>query len=597
MFGSNKKQNRLGQWNGRSSSRGNVEAVLSRLKEKPVLLRLLCVVLGVVAATLLADSVREWLPYRIGQTLPTDFRARVDFGVVNQVRTDLERETAIRNLRLEGKDEPEMLARIREHTPAVVDHYPEGTPLVAHGQPISPQQLDQLQEEHRAYLRVQGMGGRIRRVTALLFVMGLLAVVVSLYVVRFQPALWRSLPKTAGLCALLVVAFALGLLLSQPPWYAGVIPLAFTALVITLVYGPQFALLLSFSLSLAMTVALELDLNYLLIQMGGLATGVMLLGSVRTRTRLVEVGVASGLAFMLMTLATGLLSGQTYGFILLDAGRHFAWGILAGFLVSGSLPLIERCFGVITDVRLLDLADGSHPLLQELLRRAPGTYTHSMTVATLSESAAEAIGANPLLARVGSYFHDIGKMLKPAYFIENQNGENRHDGLEPALSTLIIISHVKDGVALGEQYRLPPSVMDFIRQHHGTTLVEYFYREALRLHQSQHGDQETNSSSPALSQSSFRYPGPKPQNRENGIVMLADAAESSSRALSDPTPNSLRKLVHELRMKRLLDGQFDESGLTLTELQRIEESLVKSLIALYHARIKYPEGRERGIAS
>ena len=248
------------------------------------------------------------------------------------------------------------------------------------------------------------------------------------------------------------------------------------------------------------------------------------------------------------------------------------------------MPLVERCFGIVTDVSLLELADGSHPLLQELVRRAPGTYTHSMTVATLAEAAAEAIGANPLLTRVGSYFHDIGKMLKPHYFIENQTGENRHDALEPALSTLIIIGHVKDGVALAEQYRLPRPIIDFIQQHHGTTLVEYFYREALRLQEMQRPWRPADRWSRR-----FRYPGPKPQNRENGIVMLADAVESSSRALSEPTPGSLRKLVHDLLMKRLLDGQFEESGLTLTELHLIEESLCKALIALFHARIKYPE--------
>jgi putative nucleotidyltransferase with HDIG domain len=283
-----------------------------------------------------------------------------------------------------------------------------------------------------------------------------------------------------------------------------------------------------------------------------------------------------------MTVATGLLAGQTWSLIAADAFRHFLWGTLAGFLLSGLLPLVERVFGVITDISLLELADGSHPLLQELVRRAPGTYTHSMTVATLAEAAAEAIGAHRLLTRVGSYFHDIGKMLKPQYFIENQNGENRHDMLEPALSTLVIIGHVKDGVALGRQHHLPRPILDFIAQHHGTTLVEYFYREAMRL-------RENNGQGNGELESCFRYPGPKPQNRENGILMLADAVESTSRSLQNPTPGSLQKLVHDLLMKRLLDGQFEESGLTLTELHLIEESLAKSLIALFHARIRYPE--------
>jgi putative nucleotidyltransferase with HDIG domain len=212
-------------------------------------------------------------------------------------------------------------------------------------------------------------------------------------------------------------------------------------------------------------------------------------------------------------------------------------------------------------------------------------------VATLAETAAESVGANPLLARVGSYFHDIGKMLKPHYFIENQAGENRHDALEPALSTLVIIGHVKDGVALAEEYKLPQPIVDFIRQHHGTTLVEYFYREAVR-------QQESAGNCTAGLELTFRYPGPKPCNRENGIVMLADAVESSSRSLSEPTPGSLRKLVRDMLMKRLLDGQFDDSGLSLTELHAIEEALSKGLIALYHSRIKYPEPvKERNLAS
>jgi hypothetical protein len=170
-------------------------------------------------------------------------------------------------------------------------------------------------------------------------------------------------------------------------------------------------------------------------------------------------------------------------------------------------------------------------------------------------------------------------MLKPHYFIENQAGQNRHDALEPALSTLIIIGHVKDGVALAEQYRLPRPVVDLVRQHHGTTLVEYFYREAVRL---QGGDGD------AL-EPTFRYPGPKPQTREACILMLADAAESAGRALPAPTPSALRKLVHDLAMRRLLDGQFDECGLTLSELKLIEEAVGKGLIAVYHARIRYAE--------
>jgi hypothetical protein len=267
--------------------------------------------------------------------------------------------------------------------------------------------------------------------------------------------------------------------------------------------------------------------------------------------------------------------------------RGAALCIVAGFLVAGSLPFIESGFGVVTDLSLLELSDPSHPLLQELVRRAPGTYNHSISVGSIAEAAAESIGANGLLVRVGAYFHDIGKMLKPQYFIENmQEGvENRHAHLAPAMSTLIIIGHVKDGVDLAEQHNLPQALLDFIEQHHGTTLVEYFYHEATKQVEGQ-PDHKTDAE-----ESSFRYPGPKPQSREAGVLMLADAVESASRTLSDPTPKRIESLVHAITLKRLLDGQFDDCSLKLSEIRTIEESLVKSLIAVYHGRIRYPDAQ------
>jgi putative nucleotidyltransferase with HDIG domain len=588
MFNSQKKQPRLGQWDGRRRSSRSDEPVLPRLWRRPVLLRLTVVLVTTLAATLLVYSWGPGLPYRVGEVYPYDLRVRVDFELVNQAQTERARDEAV-----EQWQDPELRLRARRAVPPVVEHYPRDMLLVPRGKPITERQLTLLTEEHRAYMRSLGRTDHVRRGIGLFLIFTLLAGLVVLYVVRFQTGLAQHLPTIIGVCVLVLLTLALGLVLSKRPYHAVLIPLTLTAMTLTIVYNQQFALLMSFSLALAMAVALGIDLSQLLIHMGGLATAVMLLRNVRTRTGLVQVAGGAGLAYLAMTLATGMLSGQTWRLIVFDGGRNLLWGSLAGFLLTGGLPLVERCFGIITDITLLELADGSHPLLQELVRRAPGTYTHSMTIATLAEAAAETIGANPLLTRVGSYFHDVGKMLKPHYFIENQTGENRHDDLEPALSTLIIIGHVKDGVALAGQYHLPRPVTDFIEQHHGTTLVEYFYREALRLLECS-GQGEAGANVAPLLEPSFRYPGPKPRNRENGIVMLADAVESSSRALSDPTPSSLRKLVHDLLMKRLLDGQFEESGLTLTELHRIEESLCKSLIALFHARIKYPEVKGRG---
>ncbi len=580
-----KKVLRLGHWDGRRRSSRHEEPLFRRLVQPAVLLRVGVAWLTTLAVTALAVAWGPPFPYRVGETYPHDLRARVDFEMVNQVEL-VNLGEPIRPVN--GETGP-IHETAKQADRPVLERYPRGLVLIPWGQPIGERQLEVLENEHWAYQESLGTQERWKRGTALFLVFSLLTTLVVLYVSRFQTSLAHSLPMICGVCVLVLGTLALGFVLSQAPWHAVFLPMTITAMMLTLAYNPQFALLLSFSLSFAMAVVLGTNVDHLLVQMSGLATVILLLRHVRTRNHLVQVASGAGLAYLAMTVATGLLTGQTWQLILFDAVRHFAWGSLAGFLLTGLLPLVERCFNLVTDISLLELADGSHPLLQELVKRAPGTYTHSITVATLAEAAAEAIGANPLLVRVGSYFHDVGKMVKPQYFIENQAGENRHDDLEPALSTLVIIGHVKDGIALGQQYRLPAPIIDFIAQHHGTTLVEYFYREAMRL-------QESNGSGNLDLEACFRYPGPKPQNRENGILMLADAVESTSRSLANPTPGSLHKLVHDLLMKRLLDGQFEESSLTLTELHLIEESLCKSLIALFHARIKYPDAPPQEVA-
>jgi putative nucleotidyltransferase with HDIG domain len=239
-------------------------------------------------------------------------------------------------------------------------------------------------------------------------------------------------------------------------------------------------------------------------------------------------------------------------------------------------------FGVLTDISLLELGDATHPLLQELVRHAPGTYNHSINVASMAEAAAEMIGARGLLVRVGAYFHDIGKMLKPDYFVENQGLQaSRHENLLPAMSTLIIIAHVKDGADLARQHRMPQAIIDFIEQHHGTTLVEYFYRRA-----SEQNEAKTDPSG-EVQETSYRYPGPKPQTVEAAVLMLADSVEGASRTLVEPTPSRIESLVEQIAMNKLLDGQFDECGLTLRQLRLVEDSLIKSLTAVYHGRVKY----------
>ena len=320
--------------------------------------------------------------------------------------------------------------------------------------------------------------------------------------------------------------------------------------------------------------------------MGVTTAAVLNLGRIRTRSKLIYVGLFAGAVAVLLYVAMGMIDDQPLNLALLkDAVRNGLWALAAGFIITGSLPFIEHLFGVLTDLSLLELGDVAHPLLQELVRRAPSTYNHSITVGSIAEAAAESIHARGLLVRVGAYFHDIGKMLKPGYFIENQGpDDNRHETLVPAMSTLVIIAHIKDGADLARQHRLPQPIIDLIAQHHGTTRVEFFYDRATE-------QQQADPNGAEVDESSFRYPGPKPQTKEAAVLMLADAVESASRTLVDPTPARIESLVREIAENRLHGGQFDESGLTLRELRTIEKSMVMSLTSIYHGRIKYPEQR------
>ncbi len=257
-------------------------------------------------------------------------------------------------------------------------------------------------------------------------------------------------------------------------------------------------------------------------------------------------------------------------------------GVVSSFIVLGVLPVFEYIFKVVTNISLLELSDFNHPLLRKLILEAPGTYQHSLVVANLSEAAAESIGANSLLARVGAYYHDVGKMIKPDYFVENLvNYRDVHKNLKPSISKLIIFNHVKDGVDLAIKHHLNPKIIDFVSQHHGRTLVYYFYQRAKELEPEGKHEEE------------YRYPGPKPQVREIAIVALADTIEALSRTLEEPTPARIEEMVREVVKKRFMEGELDESNLTLKELEKITQSFIRILNAIFHTRINYPKDENR----
>ncbi len=463
--------------------------------------------------------------------------------------------------------------------------YGRGDVLVEQGQEIGEDQLILLKLEHEAANAAQPIGDVARRAAGIVAIVAALYALIGYYIARHEKPIAASLPRIAVLCGLVVVALGVARLLALQPWDAELIPIALAAMTLAIAYNPHFALMVTFALCLLTSMSLGGGLGHFLVLMGGTAAGVLPLAEVRSRTKPIKVGAAAALGYAALTWATGLWQDQPVGLVLADSGWRAGWGLMTGFFLGGCLPFVERAFGIVTGISLLELGDVTHPLLQELVRRAPGTYNHSVAVGTIAEAAAERVGANGLLVRIGAYFHDIGKMLKPHYFVENQTGgANRHDSLAPAMSTLIIVGHVKDGVELARQHHLPEPIIDLIEQHHGTTLVEYFYHEAAK--RSGCGPDAAR----AL-ECSFRYPGPRPQSKEAGVLMLSDAVESAGRTLSEPTPGRIEGLVGELIDKRLRDGQLDECGLTLREIADVRESLVKSLIGIYHGRVKYPEQR------
>ncbi|MEX2286928.1 MAG: HDIG domain-containing metalloprotein [Planctomycetaceae bacterium] len=480
-----------------------------------------------------------------------------------------------------------------EQVADVTIRYDVGDVLLPAGQAIDEESLAVLRAEYDQMESLVRADQRITRVIAVFLLILLLAVVNGFYVVLNEPKLAANAGRLALFLGIVLAAVLIGRFLAFDSRRAEVVPMIVTAMVFAVAYNQKLAALTAMTLALLISFSTTRDLGHFAMLAGVSLVALMPLSSVPSRSKLINVGFLTALIALVATLGISVVQSQSFTDVLTDpqalvrAGYVAFWCLVAGYLVAGSLPFVETAFGVVTDISLLEMSDISHPLLQELVARAPGTYNHSISVASIAEAAADAIGANGLLVRVGAYYHDVGKTLKPQYFAENmtEGMQSRHEHLAPAMSTLIIIGHVKDGVDLANQHNLPQPLIDFIEQHHGTTLVEYFYHEATK----QAGNQRDHRTD--CEESLFRYPGPKPQTREAGVLMIADAVESASRTLSEPTPKRIETLVHEITLKRLLDGQFNESTLTLSELHEIEESVIKSVTAIYHGRVKYPEQR------
>ncbi|MBU3142428.1 HD family phosphohydrolase [Clostridium sp. CF012] len=409
---------------------------------------------------------------------------------------------------------------------------------------------------------------------------GLVCLVILLqwfYLYKYQPEIFKDIKKLIMLNILSIISILLARILGIISLF--VIPLACIPMLMAILIDDEVSIGLNILNCILISVAVNFNFEITVLAVLNSITGVMLLKKMQQRNDILYSAIYIAMINLAIYLSMGFLLSNSIVDVLKKAGMVSLASIISGVLTIGFLPFFESLFDIVTTVKLLELSNPNHPLLKRLLLEAPGTYHHSVLVANLSEVAAEVVGANPVLARVSSYYHDIGKIKRPYFFKENQLGnDNPHDKITPNLSTLIIISHVKDGIDLAKEHKIPMAIQDIIGQHHGTTLVKYFYVTM-----------KNSSDTPDdIKEEDFRYQGPNPESREAAIIMLSDAVEAAVRSIANPTKNKIEEMVNNIIKGRLNDGQLDNCDLTLKDLEKIRKAFLKVLSGIYHERIEYP---------
>ena len=478
-----------------------------------------------------------------------------------------------------------------EQVKPVITMIKKGEMLLREGDRVTPQQLRKL-----AIMEGQTDDHLVPLAGA-----GAVALLATIMIIQYQVRLRRKM-ESAGfgnkdllfmaciMVAMIVVvqisttlpdAWFLGLPLSRPasPVAFG-IPLAAGAMIVCLFMGRETALIFSLVLALCASMLLQGGLETFIYFILSCTMASWWLRDCRERKIIIKTGAKLGCLNAFLALAVNVYVGAaSWDLLPFDAALAFLGGLGAGIITVGMAPVVEMIFHYTTDITLLEWANLDRPILRRLMLEAPGTYHHCVVVGSLVEAAATEIGANPILAKVCGYYHDIGKLKKPLYFIENQSdGRNRHDKLAPSMSALILIAHVKHGVEIARKHKLAPVIINTIQQHHGTSTISYFYEKAKKIKGPE-----------AVKVDDFRYPGPRPQTREAGLVMLADVVEAASRTLENPTPSRIQGLVQNLINKIFSDGQLDHCELTLRDLHRIAKSFNKILYGIHHHRIEYQD--------
>jgi putative nucleotidyltransferase with HDIG domain len=558
-----------------------------------------------------ADSIALiHLPARREEVL-TDYGAIVD---VSAAREDLRRELAGRldlraaeeqalaefatsfvdaNVVFDSDQTQQRQRAAVDNVPPVTVRLPRGHVLAKKGERLTAATLERIDAARSAVHGGLGWPGW----ASILLVLSLLA----FFLYRYSGYHQRNYRKHKHLHSLLVLMLILMMFLTRAiQWvareaidnlsepfnqldaYTYLIPLGAGAIIITLLANGRIATVYTAFASLLFGAMNDYDFHVMAWAMLVQLSGVYAISAYRARTALIRAGFVVGSAGAFLALAMEVLRGEmdSLARTLYGAGLAFVGGAVGvGLLVSFLLPLLERIFHVLTDVRLLELSNVDNPLLQQLAVKAPGSYNHSLVVGTLAEEGARAIGANTLFCRVSAVYHDIGKINHPEYYVENQRGRNPHDRLTPSMSALVIASHVKDGIKLAREAGLPEQIIDIIPQHHGTKLMAYFYEKAKST---------VDPSLGPVKEEDFRYPGPKPQTREAAIFMLADSVEAAARTIDEPTSNRLKEMISKISSSIVLDGQLDHCDLTFSDLERIQQAFHRLLVGMYHHRVDYP---------
>ena len=462
-------------------------------------------------------------------------------------------------------------------TPVV---YKKNQTIVEEGKPITEAQLQALDE--------LGLLNNSKLNISLYLALAVMVIVVmyiqSRYLKKYYGKIYNDFSKILmiNIITIMTIVFARVFSIASPY----LIPLACAPILLTLLLNYRISLVISITNVILMSVAVSFNTGIIALAIIAVVAGATSLRKMQQRNDIVYSCIYIAILNGIIALSISALVTSNLKEIILDTAFTVIGSLLSGVLATGLLPFFESMFNVVTNVKLLELSNPNNPLLKKLLMEAPGTYHHSVIVANLAEVATEIVGGNALLARIGAYYHDIGKTKKPYFFKENQLGqENPHDKITPELSKLLIISHVKDGLELAKEYKLPKIIQDFIPTHHGKTLVKYFYLTA-----------KNNAENPEdIKEEDFMYPGPKPKTKEQCILMLADSVEAAVRSINSPTKEKIETMVNNIVKDKLDSGQLDDSQLTISDVKKIKKCFLKTLSGIYHERIEYPKDERKTV--